>query len=112
MCGHSLQAQLRLGRQRDELFVGRGLLHLVQDAALGGDDELLRLALTAYLSSAVVEPMKSRVAQDRLLALGVRDELGVGVPLEEPDELPLAEGLVDDAAALPQHASCGRASSR
>ena len=68
-------------------------------------------SLVAYLRSAVVEPMKSRHAQDRLLALGMRDELGVGVPLLQADELSLAERLVDDAAARPEDHRRARASS-
>ena len=42
------------------------------------------------------------VREDRLLALRVRQDERLGVPLLEPDELPLAERLVDDAAPLPR----------
>ena len=59
--------------------------------------------LSTWSSSALVEPMKSACAQHRLLALGVGDHLGVRVLDLELDQLLLAEDLVDDAAARPEH---------
>ena len=44
MCGHSLHAQVLIGRRRMNVLFG-GLLHLVDDACLGGSyDELGGLA--------------------------------------------------------------------
>ena len=105
MCGHTLHAQrLVLGRRGDERLARRLLRHLVQDAGLGRDDERRARGWSSRTAmSADVEPMKCGVAQDGLLALGVGDDLGVGVLDLQLEELLLAERLVDDAGALPQH---------
>ena len=90
------------------VLVGRGLLHLVQDAGLGRDDERLAPGSTSRsLRSAVVEPMKSAWRRIASSHSGCAMISALGVALHQPDELPLAEGLVDDAAALPEDA--GRA---
>ena len=51
----------------------------------------------------LVDAMCVRVAQDAVVALGVRDDLGVRVLRHQLEQPALAERLVDDAGALPQH---------
>jgi hypothetical protein len=82
---------------------GAGLLHLVEDAALGRDDEL-----PARCRDGVLEQRRGRAdevgrAQDGLLALGVRDAASAsGWRSLSATMLALAEGLVHDAAPLPE----------
>jgi hypothetical protein len=80
----------------------------VQDAVFGEHDEL-----RAGVAFGVLEQRGGRAdelghPEDRLLALRVRDDLRVGVTLTQLHELLLAEGLVHDAAALPDpHLAAG-----
>ncbi len=97
-----------LGGRGDELFVGRGFLHLVDDAGFGGHDEGIAGTALAVVEEGGGGADVAGVAQDRGFTFGVGDDFGFGVLDLQLYQLFLGEGFVNHATALPkQHVSSG-----
>src|SRR6478609_1409571 len=91
-----------LGRRGDELLLRRALLHLVNDARLGDDDEGLSVVVLDVFEESGGGADEVGAFEQRLFALGVGDDFCAGVLLLDGEQLTEAEGLVNDAAPLPE----------
>ena len=75
----------------------------MEDAGLGRDDELLLGARARALDQAARRGDECGVAKDAVVALRMRDHLGLGILRDQLEQAALAERLVDDAGTFPQH---------
>src|SRR5690606_56144 len=92
-----------LWRGRDERLPRIVLLHLMEDTLLGRDDERVLFALPGEPADRTRRADEVCVPQNGLLTFRVSQNWRIRVTNLQPDELLLAEDLVYDARAVPEH---------
>src|SRR5690606_10416510 len=98
------------GRRLDELLVGAQLLHLVEDAAVGGDDEHLVGQRLGGLDQLTGGAYRVGQLDDRLGGFRMNQHGGFRIQGLHVGKLLGLELLVDDAGAVPeQHVRAGLA---
>ena len=91
-----------LRRRGDKLLAGALFAHLVDDTALGGDDEALFVRLDGVLQQGCGRADEIRDLDDGLFALRMGDDLRVGILFLQFYNLFEGELLVDVAGTVPE----------